>query len=327
MNQAPAFAPRAAVEAAPKVAPTVMPKAMPKAATRTARRAPWQVWRDTAGRLSALRIGTLLGLVTPVTIAVHDFATAGFGARPLNDVIHRTGYWALIFVMVALAVTPLRRIARFNQLVDVRRMIGVGAFVYIAAHLSLFVADQMFDLRKVVTEIALRLYLTIGFVALIGLAALAATSTDGMVRRLGAKRWQRLHALIYAIGLLALIHFFQQTKADVWVPTFVAGLFGWMIGYRLLVKLRRTRDEPPTWILLVLSVAVSALTFVGEAVGIGIAFNVSPLVVLGMAFDFDIHSIRPGWLVLGAGLIVVALDLIRARFGARRAARAPLTPP
>jgi sulfoxide reductase heme-binding subunit YedZ len=285
-------------------------------------KAPWQVWRDAAGRLSPLRIGALVLLFVPVAIAIHDFNTEGFGARPLNNVIHRTGYWALIFLMTSLAITPLRRIARFNLLVDVRRMIGVGAFIYAATHISLYVADQMFDLWKVTGEIALRLYLTIGFTALLGLTVLAVTSTDGMVRRLGGKRWQRLHNIIYAIGLLALIHFFQQTKADVSVPTFAAGLFGWMLGYRLLVKFRKTRDEPPAWMLLALSVTIAALTFIAEAIGIGIVFNVSPLRVLQTAFDFDdLSMIRPGWLVLGAGLIVVALDLVRARFGTRRLAR------
>jgi sulfoxide reductase heme-binding subunit YedZ len=154
-------------------------------------------------------------------------------------------------------------------------------------------------------------------VALLGLAALAVTSTDAMVRRLGIRRWQRLHQAIYVIGLLALIHFFQQTKADVWLPTFVAGLFGWLIGYRLLLKARGTREELPTWILLVLTVAIAALTFLAEAVGIGLVFNVSPLRVLDLAFDFDLATIRPGWLVLGAGLLVVAVDLVRARFGRR----------
>jgi sulfoxide reductase heme-binding subunit YedZ len=191
--------------------------------------------------------------------------------------------------------------------------------VYAASHILLYVADQMFDLRKVASEIALRLYLTIGFVALLGLAVLAATSTDAMVQRIGAKQWQRLHSIVYGIGLLALIHFFQQTKADVAVPTFVAGLFAWMLGYRLLVKFRPARTEPPAWMLLALAVAVSALTFAAEAIGIGIVFNVSPLRVLQSAFDFDdFATIRPGWLVLGAGLIVVAVDLLRARFGRRR---------
>jgi sulfoxide reductase heme-binding subunit YedZ len=279
--------------------------------------------RRRPGRSGApLRIVALAFLFVPVAVAIYDYNVEGFGARPLNNVIHRTGYWALIFLMTSLAITPLRRIARFNQLVDVRRMIGVGAFVYAASHISLYVADQMFDLWKVASEIALRLYLTIGFTALLGLTVLAVTSTDGMVRRLGGKRWQWLHNIIYGIGLLALIHFFQQTKADVAVPTFVAGLFGWMIGYRLLIKFRNRREEPPAWMLLALSVVIAALTFIAEAVGIGIVFNVSPFRVLQTAFDFDdLAMIRPGWLVLGAGLMVVAVDLVRARFGRRRPAR------
>src|SRR6187455_1467217 len=288
--------------------------------TRARPKAPWQVWRDAGGKISALRVAALAFLFVPVVIAVYDFNTEGFGARPLNNVIHRTGYWALIFLMTALAITPLRRIARFNLLVDVRRMIGVGAFVYAATHISLYFADQMFDVWKVASEIARRLYLTIGFTALLGLTALAVTSTDGMVRRLGGKKWQRLHNVIYGIGLLALIHYFQQTKADVAVPTFAAGLFGWMMGYRLLIKFRQTRDEPPAWMLLALSVLVATLVFIAAAVGIGLVFNVSPFRVLGTAFDFDdLSMIRPGWLVLGAGLVVVAVDLVRARFGKRRA--------
>ncbi|MBZ0149865.1 MAG: sulfoxide reductase heme-binding subunit YedZ, partial [Pseudorhodoplanes sp.] len=126
---------------------------------------PWQIWRDRRGRLSPLRIVTLAVLILPVGIAIHAYATTGFGARPLNDMIHRAGYWALIFLMTSLAVTPLRRIARFGNLIDVRRMIGVAAFFYIAAHLSLYIADQSFSLTKVASEIVLRLYLTIGFIA------------------------------------------------------------------------------------------------------------------------------------------------------------------
>jgi sulfoxide reductase heme-binding subunit YedZ len=183
----------------------------------------------------------------------------------------------------------------------------------------------MFDLWKVASEIVLRLYLTIGLTALVGLTALAVTSTDSMVRRLGSKRWQALHNIIYGIGLLALIHFFQQTKADVSVPTFVAGLFGWMLGYRLLIRLRNSRDEPPAWMLLGLSIAVALLTFIAEAIGIGLVFNVSPWRVLQTAFDFsDLTMIRPGWLVLGSGLIVVAVDLVRRRWGPVR--RAPARP-
>jgi sulfoxide reductase heme-binding subunit YedZ len=139
-----------------------------------------------------------------------------------------------------------------------------------------------------------------------------------MVRRMGGRYWQRLHNIIYAIGLLALIHFFQQTKADVSGPTFVAGLFGWMIGYRLMIKFKTARGELATWKLLVLTIAVAALTFVAEAVGIGLVFNVSPLRVLGTAFEFDdLSMIRPGWFVLGAGLLVTAIDFVWSRTAPR----------
>ncbi len=276
-------------------------------------RHPLKVWRDTANRLSPLRIAALALLIAPAAKAIYDFEAIAHGARPLDNLIHRTGFWAIIFLLVALSITPLRRIARFHLLVDVRRMIGVGAFVYAAAHILLFVADLTFDLKRVATEIIFRVYLTIGFVALLGLTALAATSTDAMVRRLGVKRWQRLHQAIYVIAGLALIHFFQQNKADVSVPTFAAGLFGLMIGYRVLVALRRSRDEPPTWTLLALVVGMSMLTFICEAIGLGIVYNVSPWRVLQTSLDIDYDMIAPGWQVLAVGLIVVLLDLVRAR--------------
>jgi sulfoxide reductase heme-binding subunit YedZ len=268
------------------------------------------IWRDRRGRLSAWRIVALLLLAMPLTIAGHAVFTVGLGARPINDLIHRTGYWALVFLLVTLAITPLSRIGRFGGLIDVRRILGVGTFAYAAAHISLYVVDQMFDLLKVATEIALRLYLTIGFVALVGLAVLAATSTDAMITRLGAQRWQRLHQLVYGIALLALIHFFQQTKADVWVPTFVAGLFVWLMGYRLMT---RWRKGPLSAIsLTILAAAASVLVFAGEAIGIGLYYKVSPLLVLQSAFEFDLDMIRPGWLVLAAGLCVSLLQLVRS---------------
>jgi sulfoxide reductase heme-binding subunit YedZ len=269
----------------------------------------WALWRDRRGRVSGLRIATLALLVWPLALALYVGLTRGLGGRPLNDLIHRAGFWALIFLLLSLAVTPLRRAGHFGRLIDVRRMIGVGAFAYAAAHLSLFVADQKFDFLHVAAEIAKRVYLVIGFTALLGLTALAATSTDAMVKRLGGLRWRRLHQLTYLIGLLALVHFFQQTKADVTVPTLYAGLFAWLMGYRLLAKWRGEGALNPGW-LAVLALAAGLLTLVGEAIGIGIAFGVSPLMVLATAFDLDI-GIRPGWLVLGAGLLVATLDLVR----------------
>jgi sulfoxide reductase heme-binding subunit YedZ len=280
----------------------------------------WQLWRDRRGRISALRIATLLFLLLPLAKAVIEAGDIVHGARPLNEMIHRAGFWALVFLGVTLAVTPFRRIFRYGNLIDVRRMLGVGTFCYIAAHLALFFADQSYDVGKFIHEITHRVYLIIGAIAWLGLATLAATSTDGMVRRLGGLRWRRLHQAIYAIALLALIHYFQQTKADVTVPTFAAGLFLWLIAYRVLAWWRDS-SELSTLSLFGLAIGVSVVTFLGEAIGIAIAFHVSPVRVLGTIFDFD-AGIRPGWQVLAAGLAVTVVDAVMSRWK-QRPARTP----
>jgi methionine sulfoxide reductase heme-binding subunit len=282
----------------------------------------WQLWRDRRGRVSALRIAALMLLLAPLAKAIFEANAIAHGARPLNELIHRAGFWALVFLGVTLAVTPFRRILRYGNLIDVRRMLGVGTFCYIAAHLALFFADQSFDLGKFFHEITHRVYLIVGAIAWIGLAALAATSTDGMVRRLGGMRWRRLHQAIYAIALLALIHYFQQTKADVTVPTFAAGLFLWLIAYRVVAWWQGS-SELSTVSLLALAVAVSVITFAGEAIGIGIAFHVSPLRVLETVFDFE-AGIRPGWQVLAAGLAVTAIDAVMSRWKNRSARARPV---
>ena len=280
------------------------------------KRAAWQIWRDRRGYLSVLRAAALALLLMPLVKAVVEAGEIAHGARPLNDLIHRAGFWALVFLGLTLAVTPFRQILRYSSLIDIRRMLGVGTFCYIAAHLVFFFADQSYDPAKFIHEITHRVYLIVGAIAWIGLAVLAATSTDGMVRRLGALRWRRLHQAVYAIALLALIHYFQQTKADVTVPTFAAGLFFWLIAYRVVAWWQDV-TQLSTLTLLALALAVSVMTFLGEAIGIGLAFRVSPLRVLETIFNFD-AGIRPGWQVLAA------VDAIRARRRSRSPGRRPV---
>ncbi len=283
------------------------------------------LWRDRKGNLSTLRIATLAILVWPALLAAFDASRGALGGRPLNEVIHRSGWWALLFLMASLAVTPLRQSGGFARLFDVRRMIGVASFCYAAAHLVLYVIDQKFDLVKVATEIVSRLYLTIGFVALLGLTALAATSNDTMLKRLGGLNWRRLHQLAYLVTLLALIHFFQQTKADVTQPTLYTGLFAWMMGYRLFA---RAGEGALSWPALVgLAVLASALTFAGDFIGIWITANRPPVLdflplYAGAILDPDL-GIRPGWPVLGASLVVAALAALQ---GWRRRAAPPRGP-
>jgi sulfoxide reductase heme-binding subunit YedZ len=294
-----------------------------------------QIWRDRRGQVSPLRIAALALLLLPLALAAWNAEAIAAGARPVNDVIHRAGFWALMLLIITLAITPLRRITRFGPLLDVRRMLGVGAFCYAALHISLYVLDQQFDLWKVVSEIVQRIYLLIGFTALTGLAVLAITSTDGMVRRLGGMRWVRLHQVVYGIAFLALIHYFQQTKADVSAPTLAAGLFAWLMCCRIVV--RRIRGELSSAGIAVLSVVVAALTLFAQAIGVAIVFQVSPLAVVGSAFmfyfDFDpeiplesivgsVTMLNAAWLVLAAGLLVAALNMVFARFAKPRRARA-----
>ena len=259
-----------------------------------------QIWRDRRGQISPLRIAALALLLLPLALAAWNAEAIAAGARPVNDLIHRAGFWALMLLLITLAITPLRRISRFGQLVDIRRMLGVGAFCYAALHISLYVVDQVFDLGKVASEIVHRVYLMIGF--------------------------------------LALIHYFQQTKADVSAPTLVAGLFAWLMCYRIVV--RRIRGELSTAGIAVLSVVVAALTLLAQSIGVALVFHVSPLTVLQTAFtfyfDFDLDNIsdtlqsvvdnvgmlNPAWLVLAAGLIVAAANMVFARFAKPRRVRA-----
>lgn len=273
------------------------------------------LWRDRRGRVSTLRIATLALLLWPLGLALVDASRGALGGRPLNELIHRFGWWALVFLLASLVVTPLRQAGRYAKLVDLRRMIGVASFAYAFAHLLLYVWDQSFDLPKVIREILVRPYLTVGFIALLGLAALGVTSNDSMVKRLGGINWRRLHMATYLLTLLALIHFFQQTKADVTVPTLYAGLFAWLMGYRLLARWRGEGSLTAPW-LAGLAIVAGLLTLVGEAVGIGLAFGVSALTILGTALDLDL-GVRPGWSVLLAGLAVAALELVRGRIAAR----------
>src|SRR5262245_33712420 len=124
---------------------------------------------DYGGRWSPLKTAVFVALFVPGALTATDYLQGNLGPRPMTEVIHSLGLWALRFLFIALAITPLRHILAWPRLILVRRMIGVAAFAYAAVHLVAYAADQMFDLAKVASEIVLRIYLTIGFAALLGL--------------------------------------------------------------------------------------------------------------------------------------------------------------
>lgn len=224
------------------------------------------------------------------------------GARPYNEVIHEIGLWSFRLLLVTLAITPLRRIGGWPKLNQVRRILGVAAAAYVMAHLIAYMADQALDMVKIVSEIIKRLYLTIGFVALVGILAMAVTSTDGMVRRMGGRRWQQLHYLAYPMTLLGLIHFFMQAKLEIGEPTIMAGVFGWLMGYRAFYALRG-RALPISW-LAGLGAGVVALTALGEALYFNYLTSAPIQRVLEANLSLDL-GLRPA----GAVLLFVAAPL------------------
>jgi sulfoxide reductase heme-binding subunit YedZ len=185
----------------------------------------------------------------------------------------------------------------------------------------LYVADEAFDLRKVVVEIALRIYLTIGFVALLILTAMAITSTDGMIRRLGGRRWRRLHRLVYIAALLGVVHFFMQTKFNVNEPWVMAGLFAWLMACRAPTP-RRLRQgwRADLWPAL-LALLAGLGTAIGEAVYYGIKVGAPLARVLEANLRFE--PVRPAWIVLAICLGIVVAGIARRQVpsAARQLAR------
>jgi sulfoxide reductase heme-binding subunit YedZ len=195
------------------------------------------------------------------------------------------------------------------KLINMRRILGVAAFCYAALHLTLYFVQEKFDLLKIVSEIALRFYLTIGFVALCGLIALAATSTDGMIKRLGGERWNRLHKIIYVIAILGIIHFMLQTKIDITESVMAAGFLIWLLGYRLM---HRTIGAVSYRAQIVLAISASALTAFAEAAWYGATTGVMWTRVLSANLDWDIGSLsfRPAHWVLIVGLGVTLASFL-----------------
>lgn len=270
------------------------------------------LWHDRRGRFSLLRTITLLTLVVPFLALIYFTLTHQLGPRPYTEAIHEMGLWGIRFLMLSLFVTPMRAIARYAPLVDVRRMIGVGMFCYMVAHFALYIASEVFDLTKVGSEIVLRYYLTIGFTAWLGLAVLASTSNDYMIRELGGRRWRNLHRIVYPVTVLAAIHYFLQSKLEVFEPTVIAGIFTWLMLYRLLHWLVPRKGEFPLWAIAASWLAVGLLDFLVEAIAFNLAFHVPVMRVLVADFTFQ-AGIRPGWYVWGVGLLVVAIGAVRMR--------------
>lgn len=171
----------------------------------------------------------------------------GLGANPIEYITRSTGWWTLSFLMITLSVTPLRRLSGWNWLLRLRRMFGLFAFFYVCLHFTTYVwLDQFFDLPGMIKDIAKRPFITVGFTAFLLLIPLAATSTNAMVRRLGAKRWQRLHRTVYVIATLGVLHFWWLVKKDIREPLIFGVVLALLLLIRLLSRRRRTAVSTPS---------------------------------------------------------------------------------
>ena len=273
--------------------------------------------RERSGRWLPTKTVAFTVAVLPALWIAYQAITDDLGARPVTEAIHQAGDWALRFLLITLAITPAQRILHYPRLILARRTLGVAAAAYAGLHLSLYVLDQHFDWFKVASEIVLRIYLLIGAVALTGLIALASTSTDAALRRLGAQRWNALHRIVYGIALLGSVHFFIQSKLEIYQPVLMAGFLLWLLAYRGLY--RRYGEVTPVQLLL-LAVATAVAAAAGEATIYMFTSGVDARRILLAHFDVDME-VRPAWWVLAAGLVAAALGWWRQK-PARQRSRA-----
>jgi sulfoxide reductase heme-binding subunit YedZ len=252
-------------------------------------------WRPEKAAAAALAMAPAVWLAW----LVYD---GGLGARPVTEAIRFSGDWALRLLWLALLIGPARRILGAPRLIRARRILGVGVFGLSALHFGLYALDQQFDWVQVARETVLRIYLAVGAIALVGLAVLAATSSDRAVARLGSVRWNLLHRAIYVLAPLSAVHFLLRSRTDTFEPMLMFGLLAWLMGYRLLHK--RTGDVTPR-VLVGLAAASGVVTAVAEVAWHAAATGVDPLRILAANLDIA-YGLRPAWWVLIAGLAAAA---------------------
>lgn len=172
-------------------------------------------------------------------------ATGGLGVNPIEAVNRFLGDWALRFLLISLAVSPLREITGYAVLIRFRRMLGLFAFTYVALHLSSWIGlDQFFSWPHIWKDIVKRPFITVGMAAFLMLMPLAATSTAKMIKRLGARRWKRLHQLVYPAAALGCLHYFMMVKADIREPLIYAAILTVLLGWRLATRWRPAVSRP-----------------------------------------------------------------------------------
>ena len=194
--------------------------------------------------LGFLRTVIFAAALVPAAALVYGFYTNDLTANPIDYITDTTGYTAITLLMITLTVTPLRRLTGRNELIRLRRMLGLLAFFYACLHVSTWlVLDWFFDFASMAADVVERPFITMGMTTFVLLLPLAATSTKGMIRRLG-RRWQQLHRLVYVAGATAIIHFWWVVKADFREPRLFALALSVLLGFRAWWILRARLSSP-----------------------------------------------------------------------------------
>jgi sulfoxide reductase heme-binding subunit YedZ len=192
-----------------------------------------------------IKLLILVNGLVPLALLVWDQSHKQLGANPQNFLILTTGMMTLIFLMLTMAVTPLRKITGWNWLIQFRRMLGLYAFFYGCLHfLCFFSLDRGFSVSSTLTEMFKRKYLIVGSTALIVMIPLAITSTNAMIKRMGGKRWRALHRLAYVAAIAGVIHYYMQVKADVRQPLVFGVVLAVLLGWRLVQYWQRPKPGP-----------------------------------------------------------------------------------
>ena len=190
--------------------------------------------------MSDLRFAKLVVFINslvPLILLLWDLYHKRVGPNPLEFATRTTGMLTLIFLSLTVAVTPLRKIFGVNSLVKFRRMLGLFAFFYGALHLLTYVwFDRVFNLLSVGQDVVRRPFILAGMLAFLLMVPLAITSTNKMVKRLGGKRWARLHRLVYLAAIAGVIHFWMLVKSDIRLPLTFAFILLFLLGFRLFAK-------------------------------------------------------------------------------------------
>ena len=185
-------------------------------------------------RRQVLKAAVFVAATMPLVLLVARAFTGGLGANPIDEVTDETGTWTLRFLLLTLAVTPLRRLTGWNEVIGLRRMLGLFAFFYATLHFCTYlVLDQFFAFDLIVKDVAKRPFITAGFTGFVLMVPLAVTSTARWIRRLGGPRWQRLHRLVYVSAAAGVVHYYWLVKADTTRPLRYAVVLAVLLGLRV----------------------------------------------------------------------------------------------